>query len=210
MAFRAPLNKIIVQVTNRYTRGITNVVRAANMTLENQLNPADWVQLVATIVSVPKSVSREKRDYKGFSVKDMRVGDAVIMRHDVVYDLITYENKPPVHRNEVFYRGETYFIADVQKIFAVIREGEIIMQNGYVMLEPPVESKIILPAEMKRIRGAAESRVLYIGHAREGETPIDVQQGDLVYYNGTRVLHYEIGEKKFCIIEQGKIFGKAI
>jgi co-chaperonin GroES (HSP10) len=211
MAFQPPVNKLLVSVRQKFRRGITNVVRAANLTESNQINPLDWVSIQGEVVSLPKQITNEKREYEGYSLRDIEPGDILIFSYDVIGNYLPPDGTDQiVHRNEVFYRGKSYFVCDITRAFARIRGGEILMLNGYVMIAPPEEPKILLPAYMKRERSAACSEVLQIGNTKYNEEPTGAKQGDIVYYNPNRIQRYQIGEKKFAIISQEHILGRSV
>jgi co-chaperonin GroES (HSP10) len=211
MAFRAPTNKIVVAVRQKFLRGITNVVRAANLTESNQINPLDWVNLQGEVVSLPTQITTHKRGYEGFSLRDIQIGDILIFGYDIIGSYYPPDGSGEVkHKNEVFYKGKTYFVADITRCFARIRGGEMKMLNGYLMVAPPVESKLILPQHLKRIRSAAESEVYCVGSPKDGEIDSGIKVGDVVYYNPLTVEHYTISEKKFCILESGKVLGRKV
>jgi co-chaperonin GroES (HSP10) len=211
MAFQPPVNKLLVSVRQKFRRGITNVVRAANLTESNQINPLYWVEVCGEVVALPKEITTHKRGYEGFSLKDIEVGDVLVFGYDVIGSYYAPDGSGEVkHKNEVFYKGKTFFTVDVTRAFARIREGDMRMLNGYLMVAPPVESKLILPQHLKRIRSAAESEVYCTGAPKDGEIDSGISVGDVVYYNPLTVEHYTISEKKFCILESGKVLGRKV
>jgi co-chaperonin GroES (HSP10) len=108
------------------------------------------------------------------------------------------------------YQGKEYFLCDIRNLFGVIRDGEIIMVNGYVMLSEYEKNKIIVAPGIKSAKKAKSSNIMHIGQNRKHLVPIQANNGDLVYYNPDKAQHYEINEKKFIILQQDKIFGKEI
>jgi co-chaperonin GroES (HSP10) len=124
--------------------------------------------------------------------------------------VIPAEDADPIYRNRFMYKGEEYFLADITKIFGVIRDEEIIMVNGYVMASEFSESNFVLPASLKKIKKAAETNVMHIGYPKTEETSIDVDNGDKIYFNSITAQKYQINQKPFSIIQQNKIFGKEV
>lgn len=209
--FRSPVNNVIVQVDKKWVSGITDVLRQAQLNPGNQLNPADCVNIVGTIVSLPRAISNAI-GYKGFSASELRVGDTAIFRYDVIFAFAEQkENQDPIHKNEIFYGGKSYWAADIQKIFGVIRNGEIVMVNGYCMIEEMSNpSGLILPQSLKKLMQAQTATISHIGNNLTHLPRLDVQPGDKVFFNPLIVQNYQIKGKKFGIISQKHIFGKKI
>lgn len=200
-------NNIIVTISAKWLKNFTDIMRNAQIA-ESKLNPADLVQVVGDVVSIPKKIA-DRLDYKGFGVDGIKVGDVAIFRFDVIFNFLKQPAKDtPVYKNELFYKGKSYWNVDVQKLFAVIRDGEIIMQNGYVMVEDFGEqSAIILPQHMKKIIKTVSVKVIHIGKPKTNEKELGVKQFDTVYFHPKLAQHYRIGEKKFAIIKQSQILG---
>src|SRR5574343_816799 len=123
----------------------------------------------------------------------------------MIYDMKDTETDEPKFRNRMWYGDKEYFMADIRKIFGVIRGEEIIMLNGYVMTTQFEESRIILPQHMRKIKHAARAQVMHIGHPKSGVPSIDAEMGDWVYFNPFKAQKYTINEKKFCILNQDQI-----
>lgn len=208
---QCPLNNVVVQVETKYHSNFSNMVKRANLNPGSQINPADYVNIVGKIVSIPKSIST-RFDYKGFTTNDLYEGDTAIFRYDVIYDFLeNQEGDEPTYRNLVWFKGKEYFMADIQKIFGVIRAGEIIMVNGYCMLENMSNpSALILPQHLKNVIEAASATITHIGNPLKGKKKILAQPGDRVYYNPAKLQNYEINGKKFGILTQSQILGRKI
>jgi co-chaperonin GroES (HSP10) len=93
----------------------------------------------------------------------------------------------------------------------VIRAGEIIMVNGYCMIENMSNpSALILPQHLKNVIQAASATLTQIGGNRTNMEDIKAFPGDVVYYNPSVVQTYEINGKKFGILSQRHILGRKI
>lgn len=207
---QSPNNKIIVHPKTRYIRHISDLMKRSSIQNGASVDPSDVVNIVGEIISLPLTVS-ETPDYTGYSTEDLKVGDIAIFSYKVIYDLIIkQEDGEPVYRNLMQYQGKEYFLCDIRNLFGVIRDGEIIMVNGYVMLSEYEKNKIIVAPGIKSSKRAKSSNIMHIGKNREHLVPIQANDGDLVYYNPDKAQHYEINEKKFIILQQDKIFGKEI
>lgn len=200
--FKAPLNKVVVTVETKYVRNFTSILKMAAIQNDTSIEPADYVNIVGKVVSVPKKISK-KREYTGFTADDILPGDTVIFSHSVIYDFCQLDPEAePIYRNLVWYKGVEFFVADITHIFAVIRDDKIRMQNGYVMLtdmqQPP---KIILNAATKRRISAYEATVSQVQRGK------DYVQGDTVFYNPNKLRLYQINGKPFGILKDADILG---
>lgn len=205
---QSPANKVIVLPVARYSKNITDIMKRSAIQNGASVDPADVVNIVGEVISVPKYIS-PTNDYKGFSIKDIKVGDTAIFSYKVIYDIvIKEEGEEPIYRNSIVYEGKEYFACDIRNLFGVIREGQIIMVNGFVMLEDFEESKIILPASLSKQKNAASSKILYIGSNRTNLSRITAQEGDTVFFNSKQAQRYQINDKKFIILQQDRILGK--
>lgn len=201
--FKAPLNKVVVKVDTKYVRNFTSILKMAAIQNDTSIEPADYVNIMGTVVSVPIKVSHEKREYKGFSAKDILPGDKAIFSHMVIYDFSQLDpDAEPIYKNCVWYKGQEFFVADITHIFAVIRDDKVRMQNGYVMVvDMQTPPKIILNATTKRSISAYEATVSQVQKGK------DYVQGDTVFYNPNKLQLYQINGKPFGVLRERDILG---
>lgn len=206
--FRAPVNNVIVRVETKYIGNISNIMRMSAIQQGASVDPVDVVQIVGEIVSLPIAIDN-KKEHDGFSCKDLRVGDLAIFSHSVIYSFVQTEpDADPIYKNRIFYKGKEYFACDIQNLFGVIRDCEIIMVNGYAMLYDFPDQKIILSTVVKRRLSTTETELMHIGHPRENQPTIDANSGESVYFNPAKTIKYQIAGKPFRIIQQQHIMGK--
>jgi len=111
----------------------------------------------------------------------------------------------------VWFKGEEYFMVDIQKLFGIIRDNKITMVNGYCMVEEMSNpSVLILPQHMKNVIQAASATLTNIGSNLDHLQPVKAKPGDTVYYNPSILQTYEINDKKFGIISQRHILGRKV
>ena len=208
---QSPLNNVVIQVETKYHKNFSNMVKRSNLNPGSQVNPADFVQIIGKVISVPKAISN-RFDYKGFTTNDIYPDDIAIFRYDVIYDFLENPNgNEPLYKNMVWFKGKEYFFADIQKIFGVIRAGEIIMVNGYCMVENmTVPSALILPQHLKNVIQASSATLTNIGRPLNHMKAIEAQPGDTVYYNPSILQNYEINGKKFGVLTQKQILGRKV
>lgn len=207
---QSPLNNVLVTIDAKYIENFSNMLRQASLNHGSQINPADYVNIIGTIVSIPQEISN-KKEYKGFTTNDIKIGDKAIFRYDVVFDFTEQEDGSAKFKNCFWYKGQEYWAVDILKLFAVIRDGKIIMLNGYCMLEdiatPPM---ILLPQHMKRFANAAKATLTNIGNPMCHVKRIDAQEGDIVFFNPNLIQVYKIRGKEFGILPQHHILGREI
>jgi len=209
--FQSPSNNIVIKVKTKWIDNFDNILRMAALNPQSMLNPADYVQIRGEVVSIPKSISKRK-DYEGYSLSDIRVGDTAIFSNQVISTTTQLEPEAePVYKNRVYYNGEEYFMADIQHIYAVVRNKQIRMQNGYVMVtdmeKPPL---IIMATQTKKLISSAQAVITHIGRSLTTERPIDAMPGDTVYFNPSKLLNYQMNGIPFGILKQSHILGKKI
>jgi co-chaperonin GroES (HSP10) len=208
MMVQAPQNNLLVKIGDVFLKRVSAIVKVTAAHAKNtKMNPADLVQIIGTVVSVPRGC-KDRAGIVGYTAKDVRVGDAVVFRYDVVYD---FDIKHQKWRNVFYYKGQEYWVCDIVKAFFVIRNEEIIMLNGYCMVENIAEPpKILLPGHLRNISQIGSAVLTHIGEPLEGAKPINAKVADTVYFVPKRVQRYEIRGKPFGIIRQQDIMGAKI
>jgi co-chaperonin GroES (HSP10) len=214
MAFTPAINNVVLSIYPKYIGNYSNIIKAANLNPGSQLNPADLVNVVGEVVAVPKEISQGKFAFPGFTTKDIEVGDTALLRFDVVFDMVEQEfSDVPLYRNLVWYKGKEYWVASIDKVYAVIKKESksIKMLNGYVMLEDlEPEQRIYMPQYSKRISRAKEATLAQIGNTKAGETKIEAFPGDRVLVHPYRLTHYQVNGKKYSITEARHIMGRVL
>lgn len=206
----APINKIYVKVKSKFIGNYSNIIKAANVTAGSQLNPADLAQIVGEVVSLPKKITTEVRGYEKLSIENIQVGDTAIFSYRVIWNhqvVMKYnyqtgkDEEDVVLHNSVWYRGQEYFRCDVMDIFAVIRDGKVIMLNNWCMIEDMDKpSVIILPQRLTKLKNAVKATLTNCYQD-------DIEKGATVFCHPNKIQHYAINEKKFGIIKQKDICG---
>jgi hypothetical protein len=202
--FRSPLNNVIVKVEQRMIRNFTSILRMAAIQNLTSIEKADFVNIVGEVVSVPLEISTWKREYKDFSTHDIKPGDKCIFSHDVIFNFIQEDPEAePIHKNSFWYKDNEYWNCDILNLYAVIRDGEIRMQNGYVMLENLNKpSPIYLPQNIKKSAYTGSGTVTNI------EMNPTIKKMDTVYFSSSVIRLYQISEKPFGILRRNQILGK--
>lgn len=208
---QAAYNNLVISIETTHIASVANAIKMANINKTSQINPADYVQVIGKIISLPKKITTWKRDYVGFSTKDMKVGDTVIIRYDVVWQFEEVGDGTARFRNNIYYNNVDYWLCDIQKVFAVIRNGKIRMVNGYCMIEEMSKpSLIVMPTQTtKRQVNSSTATLTHISNNLTHLKRVDAEVGDIVYFNPTKVQEYKIKGKAFGILRQEDLLGRS-
>lgn len=91
-------NNVIVEVAHKYIAHISNLMRIASIQQGASVDPSQFVNIMGTVHSIPKSIS-DKREDKGFTTDNIQVGDTAIFSYLVIYDLIMDEpDAEPIYK----------------------------------------------------------------------------------------------------------------
>ena len=201
---QSSLNNVIVKIKHKYIRNISEIMRVAAIQNNSTVQQADLVNIIGEVVSPPLEVSTWRREYKEYSARDIKAGDMAIFSHDVIYNFAPTETEEqPVYKNSFWYKDAEYWNCNIMNLYAVIRDDEIRMQNGYVMvadMEKP--SQIILPQRVKKLHKSASAIVTHI------QMNPRIKKGDRVYFNPNKLRLYQVDGKPFGIIKRSQILGR--
>lgn len=212
-----PVNNLIVTLDKKYYDSIT-FDSGVKLHFDPSWHPEEYAMLTAKVVSIPKGIIN-RYDYKGMRI-DIQPGDMVLVRYDLVFG---YSSQPdrdtPVHKNLILHHDgekyQEYWLCDIQKVFAVIQDGEYIMQNGYVLLDPIMEETdtisnlLILPDSVRLQESKNKAIVRRIGAPLDHQPKLCAQPGDKVIVIPGTIQHYQIDERRFMICKQSHLLAIA-
>lgn len=203
---QAVANSILLKIGNIWLKKPSEIFSvSATHSPASKLNPADMVQIVGEVFSVPKMITTNRLGYQGYTTNNIRKGDTAIFRYDVIYSFAK-DNKS--WKNLFWFKGKEYWAADIVKVFAVIRDEKIIMLNGYCMVEDlKPKISLIIPGTIKDVDNITWGTLTHIGENLEGYEKIKAQPGDRVYFDPMVMQSYEIDKKPFHIVQQNNILG---
>ena len=203
---KAPPNKIVVKVPHKYIRSITGLLKRASIENASTVDPSDFVNIFGDVVAVPNKCF-DRPGLEGYSAEGVEVVDRIMFSYRVIHDVKQLRPEAdPAHVNCVFWNGEEYFYVDTSNLYAVIKDGQVYMKNGYVMLRKYVDNLIMLSNKDKKLRGVVESEILAIGEPRKHMKKIQAQIEDTAMYSPFVPVKYEVWENKpFVIVPQHKI-----
>jgi co-chaperonin GroES (HSP10) len=201
---------VLLTVKSKFTQDFDKMIGMANLNPASRVNPADYVNIVGEIVAVPRSIAQRK-DLKGYSTQDLQVGDTALFSYQVIYNIQELPDGKFLFRNQLNYKNLEVFRAGISQIFAVIRDGQIIMVNGYVMLDNISEpSRLVLATSKRMTPNAVSANVTAIGNPLTTSRPIEVEMGQTVYLDHKKIQHYTYKDMKFGIVQQRHIYAAEI
>lgn len=208
----APINKLIVTLEKKLYDSRT-FDSGQTIYFDPSWQPEEYAMLKARVVSVAPDVIN-RFDYKGYKMC-VEPGDEILIRYDVVF---AYKDQPdrdtPVYKNLLFVfneekqQYEEVWLCDILQVFAIIKNGQYYMINGFVMLNQIIDKKadftnrIIRPDNYNNI--IMKDRAV-IRAVNSKDLPICA--GDTVYINPHMVMEYQINLEKFYIIKEQYILG---
>jgi len=204
----APLDNVIVKVKTKYASNISSLLKRSAIQNGATVDPIDFVAITGEVVSAPMAITK-RFDYEGYVTTNIQVGDTAIFSYSVVGDSKIVDDKV-LFKNRLWYNGEEYFLCHIMCLYGVIRNGKIIMLNGFVMAETFSDSKIILPASSKKTKGLVHTKLMHIGHPKTNRKKIDAKSSDEVYFNPLKAQKYQINGKPFVILKQEQVFAKEV
>lgn len=212
----APLNTVYVTIQNKFYDSV-QFDSGVKLFRDTGFHPEENAMLEATVVSVPKCLIG-RTDYQGFRI-DVKPGDKILMRYDVVYSYIDQpERDTPIYKNVLLWQGREFWKCDIQKIFGIITDAGIQMLNGYVLCDQKTEQKqgrilivsdVSSPINYEIPINCDRLRIKFISQPLEGDPAISVSAGDIIYSVPGVAQAYEIDLKPFYILKQTHIVGKA-
>lgn len=208
------LNNVILQLEKKYLDTVT-FESGVKLHVDTSWHPEEYSMLQGKVVGVPKGIIK-RHDYSGMAI-NMIPGDELLVRYDLVF---SYKDQPDrdsvVYKNLVCWLGEEklteYWFCDIQKVFAIIRNGVAIMQNGYVMIELdkgtlPATS-LVLPESCLTKVSNTQATIMHIGEPLQGRPKLDLKPNDRIRFTPGVAQRYEMDTKKFAIIKQSHILAK--
>jgi len=204
----SPQDKLIVSITSKYTKDFGSLTKRLSIGDATSVHIEDFAQIIGKVVSLPKELSQKNID-NGYSMDGIEVGDTIIFAFNVVFDF--YQKEPdgePIYRNRIRFDTKDYWLADITKVFGIIRGEKVIMVNGFVMATPFKDDLIFTQPQNRRSRVSKHSDVMWVGSPRTNQKPIDIKQGDTIFYNPKKTQKYQINDKPFIILTQQQVLGK--
>ncbi len=105
------------------------------------------------------------------------------------------------------HQGKEYFKAAINEIFCVVRGGEILMQSGWVLVEPDMETweEITTPSGIiTKVKPEAKALRGFIRHIRNRN---DMKPGQHIIYVSDADWTIKVEGKEYYVIQENDIIG---
>lgn len=195
MVPQCPLHNYTVSIDKAFMDEV-KTTSGVRLYRDTTFNPEQYAQTNGTVMALPRY---SKQDL------DVKIGDQVFFSFMVVMDWEQRERDTPVHRNLIFYNQEKHWRVDASQIYFRVRNDEIEMMNGYLLMnileEPAASSKLIVPEYLKKQKMTGRAQVIKSGNPA-------VSTNDIVYFDHRFVETYELWGKEYFILKSERILAK--
>jgi co-chaperonin GroES (HSP10) len=114
-------------------------------------------------------------------------------------------------KNLIEYNGEQYWKVDYNHVFALRRNGQIMMVGGYVFVEPVSEipqSGLIHLLRPIKAENEATARVLVVNEPRKGQKDLGIKPMDIVLYDRRYAQQYNVFGKDVLVLKHYQVLAK--
>lgn len=207
-----PINKLIVSLERKFYDART-FESGQTIYFDPSWHPEEYAMLKAVVYSIPPGVI-DRQDYNGYKIC-VKPGDEILIRYDVVF---AYKDQPdrdsPIYKNLIFRynelieKFEELWLCDILQVFAIIKDGQYQMLNGFVMLDIITEEKDNYSNLLIRPDNYKIQRLKHRAKIRSINSTLPLNPGDTVFINPHTVMQYQLNLEKFYIIKEGYILAK--
>lgn len=197
-------DKVLVEVDSEWRGEQKGKYGVIGIVYENDIDRSVGAQRVGKVVAVPRAISNHY--YLKLVNDTVMVGDTLYFH----FNAILSDTKI-----ELNIHDKPYYLVDMDQIFAIVRDGQIIMYGGRILTEPLFDEDIEdignlmvrktksgIISEINVKHNLKKATLAHIGNSLKGHKKPDVSPGDLVYYDQDADFENEIeGKKYFCMMQ---------
>ena len=192
---QAPLNTFMVDFEKPFNDEI-ETKSGIKFYRDVTFNPENFAATNGTVTALPRYNNRKM---------DIVIGDQIYFSYLVVYDMEIRDRDTPIHRNLLYHNEQNYWKVANDQIYFRVRNNEMLMLNGYFMLdivEEEIKSSIVIPEYLKKQKLIGRARVV------KGSDDKVAEFGDLIFFDRRFVEVYDIFGKEIYILGKDRILGK--
>jgi co-chaperonin GroES (HSP10) len=200
---RPVYNRVLVQVDYEWKEEHVTQSGVIGVCFQNDIDRSVGAQRKGKVIAIPRAISKNH-----FFLKDIqeavRVGD------------ILYFHFNSILPDNCVDPDKGHYIINMEQIFCILRDGEMIMYGGRVLAEPIYDDDVEDEGGIKVRKTASgiikeinvqhnlkKAKLSYIGNPLRGERTLDVSPGDTIYYDTDADFENVIeGKKYFCMIQE--------
>lgn len=186
---RSP-KKFIVQLDRAY---MDEIQTKSGITLyrDTTWHPEFYAQTNGQVTNVPV-----------FNGLDVTKGDQIYFSYQVVEDKEQRDRDTDVHKNLLFYKGKKAWLVAPELIYFRVRNDQIQMLNGYVlldMIEEETKSILVIPDYLKKVKVIGQARVV---------SAKNYDKDEVIMFDKRFVETYELFGKEYYILNETRILAR--
>lgn len=198
-------DKVLVEVEAEWLDVQTTASGVVAVAFENEIDRRAGAVRKGRVVALPCAISDH---YFLKLVQDtVEVGDLLYFHFNAI---------TPDSRVDLKILDKPYYLVCMEHIFAIVRNGQILMYGGRVLAEPIYDEDIQDLGGLKVKKTASgvikelnvghnlkKARLTHIGNPLTDQPKTKVSPGDIIYYEQDADFENEIeGKKYFCMIQE--------
>jgi co-chaperonin GroES (HSP10) len=196
---------VLVEVEREWNGEIQTESGVVGIAFENDLDRSVGAQRKGRVVRVPRQISNHH--YLSLINTEVREGDILYFH----FNSILEDTRVQL---DAFERP--HYLVHMENIFAIIRDGAIIMFGDRVLCEPIFDDDVVTLEDGLRVKKSESgiitdvnighnmkrARIAHIGSGLNDRKSVDAMVGDIIFYDVDADFENEIeGRKYFCMLQ---------
>ena len=202
----APAGKVFVKISKRFNDEIVTE-SGIRLFVDTSWKP-EWNTVIhGEVVSIPHKMGRQ---FENLGIMpQVEVGDKIYFSW-----MVTLKKDRLFEVEEEDGSMSQYWVVDYFHIWCTVRDGQVTMIGGKVLVEPITEQKedkigsIIVPDAYRKSKLVKKGILRHIGEPIEGEPYLDVEPGDVVYFPENCAFINEIEGVEYYLFGQEYLHAK--
>jgi co-chaperonin GroES (HSP10) len=172
---------------------------------ENEIDRSIGAQRTGKVIALPLGIS--DHPFLKAIQEEVQVGDILYFHFNSIH---------PDSRVELDINEKPYYLVNMENIFCLVRNGEIIMYGGRVLAEPLYDADVedVLGMNIRKTNSGIiseinvghnfkKARLAHIGKPLKGAEKLDARAGDIIYYaKDADFINVIEGKTYFCMIQE--------
>jgi co-chaperonin GroES (HSP10) len=198
-------DNLLVEVDWEWRNEITTKSGVVGVVWEDDRNRAIGAQRKGVVTNVPRGISQHH--YLSLIQQKVEIGDTVYFH----FNSVSEDTKVQLS----VYDKPSYLV-HLENVFAILRNGKIIMYADRVFCEPVFDDDIVTLEDGMKVKKSKSGIITqinvshnmkrailsHIGYPLKGRNKTEVEPGDKVYYEKDADFENEIeGKVYFCMIQ---------
>jgi co-chaperonin GroES (HSP10) len=196
----APSGKVFVKISKRFNDEIVTE-SGIRLFVDTTWRP-EWNTVIhGEVVSIPHKLGRQ---FENVGIcPEVQVGDKIYFSW-----MVTLKKDRLFEVEEEDGSYSQYWVVDYFHIWCVVRNEQVIMIGGKVLVEPITEVKeekygsIIIPDAYRKEKLLMKGILRHIGEPVEGSPYLDVEPGDVVYFPKNCAFVNEVEGVEYYLFDQ--------